>query len=229
MTSSLESLSTADQSGFEAESLSLFPTDIHILRWHTEPGFNERLSEASMAFFEHKIKGRLLYAEYNLWHEEVLEFQSLKAMFIKGFTSYIETFFKPAAKKNHDFDMRASVRIEHKMQPLRPHAHHTTLIGTYYCQVDIAACKEKTVNQGNGTAFEGDLVLKDPRPGLPSVHSKNSDIFTISPEVGMMVIVPGSLLHWAIPVSSGDARVCIANNMNLVRKSPLEVRGSFDN
>lgn len=53
--------------------------------------------------------------------------------------------------------------------------------------------------------------------------AKTDNIISITLKVGMMVIMPGQLMHCVNPVSSGDVRICIANNMNLRRKVQLTV------
>jgi hypothetical protein len=49
--------------------------------------------------------------------------------------------------------------------------------------------------------------------------AKSENIVSITPETGMMVIMPNYLLHWACPIYEGDEKVCIANNLTFVPKN----------
>jgi len=206
-----------------SEDSTIFQTDIRVLRWQTEAGFNERLSERCLALYESKIKNKMGFRRYNIWQETIPELVQLKKMFASGMTSYIETFFKPEITDNFNYEMHGWLRIDNPKQIIPPHNHGGShLVATYYSQVDITDRKVVPTGYAESLA-EGDLVLMDPRQAFLARFYKGAGQFSISPEVGMMVIIPNYLMHWVNPVSSGDVRICIANNMQLRKKNPLPV------
>ena len=56
---------------------------------------------------------------------------------------------------------------------------------------------------------------------------KSEASYAIKPQPGMMVIIPSYLCHWVNPVSGGDRRISIANNMKLVPKASRAISGQF--
>ncbi len=213
---------------YASEDLSLFPTEVKILRWRTEPGFNERLSRVCESLQQRVLAESLAFDEYNLWHEDASEICALKEMFVRGMTAYIENHCKPETMLDFDYEMHAWLRIDKPKQIQAPHTHPlANLIATYYCQADIADRRVESIGYGKATLVEGDLVVRDPRPGNQRKFSNADNEVSISPEPGIMVIMPNFLLHWVNPVSSGDVRICIANNLNFRKKVPIAVSGSF--
>jgi hypothetical protein len=203
----------------ESEDLALFPTQARILRWRTEPGFNERLSNICSELFESAIRGKRPYHTYNLWTYEYSELAQLRRMFAQAMKDYVEDHMHDGLLASHSYTMHAWLRIDRPAEVVPPHTHpDVNVVGTYYSRVEIA-------DRGRG---EGDLLLLDPRPGVKLGFEKSRDsTHSISPEPGMMVLIPCFLGHWVNPVSQGDKRICIANNLTLTRKVPLGISGSF--
>lgn len=216
------------QASYVLEDRLLFPTEIRVLRWKETPrGFNERLVNVCKALRNGKFKD-LRFFNYNLWGEEAAELLQLKNMFTVGMTSYIDTYLKPEIKQNFDFDMHAWIRMDKPNSVTPPHNHPAaSLVATYYCAAEIGA-RKTDVPGYEVNISDGDLLLLDPRPTVQPVrYFKAGNIVAISPEVGMMVVMPGYLMHWTNPVSEGDSRICIANNMNLIPKNSLGKKESF--
>ena len=212
---------------FHVEDHLVFPTEIRIMRWETNPGFNARLSMICAALFEQKIKDKRAYTAYNLWHETAAEILVLRDMFVEGMASYAEAFFAPGVMRDYDYEMHAWLRIDKPRQVQAPHTHPgTNLVATYYSQADIAARKVEGTGYGD-SVIEGDLVVMDPRPAALSRLTRAAKTMSISPEPGMMIIMPSWAMHWVNPVSAGDQRICIANNMNFRKRDSVHVKGSF--
>ena len=229
MNSRLAVVGVEPKLSYAVEDFALFPTQVQILRWRTEPGFNERLSRVCKDLHRKISEREHGYEDYNLWTETAPEIDALKDMFLTGMTAYIKTHFRPEVLRDYDYEMHAWLRIDKPKQILAPHTHPlANLIATYYCQVDIAARKEVPTGYGRETLIEGDLELRDPRAGNQRRYSKSDGLFGISPEPGMMVIIPNFLPHWVSPASSGDVRISIANDMNFRKKVPIGVLGSFE-
>ncbi len=223
----------AGLSPINLQDIALFPTQVRILRWQTGKGFNERLSDMCAELFESAIKGKQPYHTYNLWRYEFPEFAELRRMFEQAMRAYIEAHMNPRIVEHHDYRMHAWLRIDDPKEVIAPHTHPDVhVVGTYYSRVEIAVRKRAAPPPGRGSDgrkdMEGDLVLLDPRPGVKLGFEKSREAtYAITPEVGMMVLIPCFLGHWVNPVSEGDRRICIANNMTLSRRAPIGVSGSF--
>jgi len=210
---------TAQASVAGSETVTLFPTQVKVLHWQTEPGFNERLTGLCMELFARQVCGRLKYYEYNLWNDERPELLELRRMFEAGMGAYVDEFMSPRIKKAYDFEMHAWLRVDRPKDIIPPHAHiDVNLVATYYPLAEMARPES-----------EGRLMLLDPRPGVRLFMEKSREgTHAIEPQAGMMVIIPSYLHHWVEPFSEGDRRLCIANNMTLVRKIRRDVPGRFE-
>ena len=209
-----------------SEDVALFPTHVKIVHWQTEPGFNERLSAICMGLFEIRIRGKLRYHEYNLWDEPGAELLELRRMFETAMGEYIDAFMSPRIKNRCSFEMQAWLRIDRPKEVVAPHTHpDVNLVATYYPQVDIAAHRSSDPRPDG--ELEGSLLLLDPRSGVRFRAEKSEASYAIKPQAGMMVIIPSFLCHWVNPVSDGDRRISIANNMKLIPKIRRAVPGQF--
>jgi hypothetical protein len=208
------------------EDVALFPTQVKIVHWQTEPGFNERLSAVCMELFESRIRGKLQSIQYNLWDDPSAELLELRRMFELAMGNYIDDFLRPQTKNTCTFEMRAWLRIDRPKEVKAPHTHgDSNVVATYYPQVDVA--DHRASDTARDRLMEGSLLLLDPRSGVLFRAEKSEPTYAITPQAGMMVIIPGYLCHWTNPVSDGDRRICIANNMTLVPKNRRVVSGQF--
>lgn len=215
-------------SDYKLEKLQLFPTEVQILRWKTRPGFNKRLASVCKDFYLKEIAHRMPYMGYNLWDLDVPELIELRGMYVSAMSSALESYFKPQVKLEQNFMMQAWLRIDEPNRVIPPHHHMGVgLVGTYYCKVDIAARRESVKKPSANPFTEGDLVVLDPRPAVRPRLSKYPDVENISPEEGMMVLMPDYLMHWVNPVAEGDERICIASNLFFNRSNfgtPVDIK-----
>lgn len=216
-------------SKFSSKNTLLFGAPISTLRWETEAGFNERLSEALLDLHAKKLDGKFTFNKYNLWREDIPELNILKDMFLQGINAYLDAHCKEDIRHNFDYAMHAWLRLDKPKQLIPPHTHpDASLVATYYSKADIAMRKAAPTGYGKNVVTEGDLVLKDTSAVGNSTFLKSSSIFSVAPEPGLMVIIPNHLLHWVNPVSEGDVRISIANNLMFVKKNSIGLRGSFE-
>ncbi|MCA3176100.1 MAG: hypothetical protein ING36_11285 [Burkholderiales bacterium] len=207
---------------YELEALDLFISPVKILRWKTEAGFNERLASVCGKIYQKVKQDRKRYMDYNLWSEEVPEIQELKQMFIRGISDSLSLYYRDEVRHEYQFRMHAWLRIDPPKTVIAPHNHlGVGLVGTYYCQTEIA--DERVHKLENNPFRDGDLVLFDPRPATRPSIAKEAPVVSITPEPGMMVLMPNYLVHWVNPVAEGDVRICIANNLTFTPREPIGI------
>lgn len=81
--------------------------------------------------------------------------------------------------------------------------HHGAvhLTATYYAQVGAPA---------TGDPLEGRLILSDPRGGIMCTTAPHGQRYVITPEPGLMMVMPGYLSHETEPFHGAPARVAIS-------------------
>jgi len=87
----------------------------------------------------------------------------------------------------------------------RPHVHsNANVSGVYY------------VDAGSGDQRGGGIEFLDPR-NRPAMFQTNgnpvSDIYTVQPQTGMLLLFPSFLYHYTSPYRGTGERICIAFNV----------------
>lgn len=97
-----------------------------------------------------------------------------------------------------------------------PHNHpHAYLSGTYYLKMPPASGKHRQ----RSDLRPNHISFYDPRPGFNMTSIRNDPYvdpeFTVLPEPGLLMMWPGSLMHFVHPNLSNETRISLSFNIVL--------------
>lgn len=211
------SMKDAEGDGAATESALLFATPVYTRYWSGADDLNAYLH----ALFLHRerTEGQSApgYSNVGGWHSPIdlqeswdqqlwTVLERCRALATDATARLIDTRAQPARYK---YTLSAWANVSRAGDYNAPHAHTTAWSAVYYVSVPPGCCTDTSA---------GALELIDPR-ATTAIIDLPGDVFAarhvIRPRAGLMVLFPGSVMHFVHPFRGAGERISIACDLAL--------------